>query len=147
MQQGGSHNVIDQPGVKHREKHKDSVYVLRGDRVVWTSVSVCSWSDWSLQSFIYSNNTMVLRGIQRLVVSYMEYPIILKGGENMISGTNNTSNDIQQKRTIANTTPGRLLSRVCMSTMVAVRGYNHSPLIRMRSHHNSGSSKRCIRGE
>jgi hypothetical protein len=36
----------------------------------------------------------------------------------MISGTNNTSSDIQQNRMIANITPGRLLSRVCMFTMV-----------------------------
>ena len=32
----------DRPDVKHREKHKDGVYILRGDRVVWELVSVCS---------------------------------------------------------------------------------------------------------
>ena len=36
----------------------------------------------------------------------------------MISGTNNMSGTIRQKQTIANTAPGRLLSRVCMLTMV-----------------------------
>ena len=36
----------------------------------------------------------------------------------MISGTNNTSSNIPQNRTIANTAPGTLLSRVCMLTMV-----------------------------
>ena len=148
----GSHiQCNDQPDVKHNEKHKDGVYALRGDPVVWASVSVCSWSYWSLQSFIYSNTTVVIRGMQSLVVRYMEYPIIMKEGEDMISGTNNTSSDRPQNRTIANTAPGRLLSCVCMFTMhahygAAVRGYDHSPLYGMRSYHNLVGSECCIRG-
>nr|QNO49773.1 hypothetical protein DMFPCFDI_00016 [Methanosarcinales archaeon ANME-2c ERB4]QNO50125.1 hypothetical protein GDOAKEED_00029 [Methanosarcinales archaeon ANME-2c ERB4] len=39
-------------------------------------------------------------------------------GKPMISGTNNTAGTTQQNRTIRDTTPGTLLSRVCMLTMV-----------------------------
>ncbi|KAF5418271.1 MAG: hypothetical protein C5S49_01950 [Candidatus Methanogaster sp.] len=69
----------------------------------------------------------------------------------MISGTNNTSSNTPQNRTIANTAPGRRLSRVCMFIMndhygAAVRGYDHSPLYGIRSYYNLGGSERCTRG-
>ena len=67
---------------------------------------------------MYNCITEVLRGIWSLVVSYREYPIIPKGGENMISGTNNASGNMRQNRTIPNTAPDRLLSRVCMFTIM-----------------------------
>jgi hypothetical protein len=78
---------------------------------------------------MYNRIAVVLHGIWSLVVNYLEYPIILKGGENMISKTNNTPSNIQQNRRIA-----------------SVHGYDHGPLFRMQSHHNSGGSGRCKRG-
>jgi hypothetical protein len=67
---------------------------------------------------MYNRIAVVLHGIWSLVVNYLEYPIILKGGENMISKTNNTPSNIQQNRRIPNTAPDRLLSRVCMFTIL-----------------------------
>ncbi|MCK4811596.1 MAG: hypothetical protein KAS74_04935 [Methanosarcinales archaeon] len=67
---------------------------------------------------MYNCIAEVLHGIWSLVVNHREYPIIPKGGEDMISGANNASGNILQNRAIPNTAPDRLLSRVCMFTIM-----------------------------
>ena len=96
---------------------------------------------------MYNCIAEVLHGIWSLVVNHREYPIIPKGGEDMISGANNASGNILQNRAIPNTAPDRLLSRVCMFTIMLLYTATITvSLFRMQSHHNSGGSERCKRG-
>ena len=52
-----SKDMDGQLDVQHCEKWKDYIYILRCDYIACALVSMCSWTDWSLQepTFFYNS--------------------------------------------------------------------------------------------